>query len=132
MQLCLKGAYNHCNKGVPNASATTFRGSIGSKLESVEERPIVDGFKKIKANFPLQEFPTDTSSDQKYLIDISKVIATGVVPNGFDKRKTGALNEARWTTLANRVQRHYVSQPKPSADLQLMSEFIQKVKLIQQ
>lgn len=69
-----------------------FKGPIGIKLKKCETLPIVS-FERIPISGKLQEFNTSAlNTDNKYLIDICRIISTGIVPRNFEKRPPGTTN----------------------------------------
>src|SRR5215469_1904474 len=66
------------------------------------------------------------SKNQKYLLDISKAIASGNCPEDLAKREPGPLSHSRWLTAANRALRLYISTPDPSDNLKTIVGFILK------
>lgn len=126
LQTCLRHAFYYANGTHKMASATSFKGTIGKALATATEQEIVP-FQKVTTTADLEELPTETSSDQLYLVEACKVITSGVVPERFEKRKIAPLNLSRWITLASRVLRHYMSVIRPSLMLKLLVDFIVKV-----
>lgn len=99
---------------------------MNGPLHGTAELPVVK-FKRIPITLP--EFrndfkSSDLSTDQQYLFDICKPISDGEVSPNLSKRSAGKLNHARWLTLANNILRLYVSTAKPTADLNLIVNFI--------
>lgn len=66
----------------------------------------------------------DLSQDQKYLLDICIGISNGKCADNLSHRSPGALNHARWLTLANRSLRLYIASSKPSKKLKDLVKFI--------
>ncbi|GBM10981.1 hypothetical protein AVEN_1318-1 [Araneus ventricosus] len=71
--------------------------------------------------------PTNLSCDQKYLLDISTAISSGVGSSDLAKRQPGTLNLARWIKTANRILRLYISTSNPPNELIALVVFILRV-----
>lgn len=67
------------------------------------------------------------STDEKYLYEISKAVATGNCPQALANKMPGMLHHARWLTKASRVLRLYVSSVEPSKKLIDIVWYIMKV-----
>src|SRR5207253_1076375 len=70
---------------------------------------------------------TDLSSDQKYLLDISRAVSSGECPPDLAYRSPGKMAHSRWLTTANRILRLYVSTAEPPDDLKVLAEYVIKV-----
>lgn len=69
----------------------SFAGPIGRQLKTCEKLPIV-AFERIRISEELLNFDTSVlNTDNKYLIDICRIISTGIVPPNFEKRPPGTL-----------------------------------------
>lgn len=66
----------------------------------------------------------DLSQDQKYLLHICIGISNGECDDSISHRSPGALNHARWLTLANRILRLYIGTKKPAQRLKDIVKFI--------
>lgn len=107
-----------------------YLGKINSDINNCHTFQIVK-FTKV----PLNNMPSCVESfdlkllnnDQKHLYELSKAVATGIVPDNLANRKPGDLSEPRWTALASRLLRLYVSKETPSLKLIGLVHFIQNV-----
>lgn len=72
---------------------TTYSGPIGAKLNTCETKQIVQ-FQQIDFDCDFDAFTT-LNKNNKYLLDICKVISTGEVPPNFEHRSPGNA----WCTL---------------------------------
>ena len=68
----------------------------------------------------------DLSNDQEYLYEMCRGIIGGEILPDLALCEPGALNHARWLTLANRILRKYVSTAKPSSKLKRLVNAIIK------
>lgn len=91
----------------------------------------IHNFSRIElANMPLSDRSFDSSilnSDQKYLYNMGKAVSEGHVKESLAARKPGDISGPRWTTLASRFLRLYVSSAQPSHRLTSVVKFIQNV-----
>lgn len=105
---------------------TSFSGPIGKILSDCENLQIVK-FEKIDFDLPIVKNCNDLSTDQKYLLDISKAIHYGECSPDLARRNPGAISHSRWLTTANRILRLYVGTEEPSPALRKLVEYILKV-----
>lgn len=77
----------------------TYKGPIGSKLTGCEKLPVVP-FQKIECNLSSVNI-LDLSKDQKYMLEISRVIQSGICPDDLSVHDPGPICHARWLTTAN-------------------------------
>lgn len=102
-----------------------FSGRIGKSLETCETLPVTS-FVPIPVALP-EISKKDLSTDQKYLLDISQAVSSGVCTPNLANKSPGKMAHSRWLTTANRILRLYVSTAEPSSDLKLLVEFVIKV-----
>lgn len=106
-----------------------FTGPIGKEIASCHSRDIVQ-YQPIHSDL-IDIIPdldmADLSTDQRYLLAISKAVITGTPEEGLEGKSPGKLSHARWLTTANRILRLYVSTSSPSSELQMLATFIVKV-----
>lgn len=102
-----------------------YSGPIGKQLERCEKLPIVE-FEPIAfdCDLTLSDVAEKLSSDQRYLFDICTAISNAECSSKLATRSPGKLSLARFTTLANRLCRLYVSTENPS---QLLNEMVKYV-----
>lgn len=100
----------------------SYIGPIGFKLPGCENLPVV-GYEPVSGALPEVD-AASLSTDQEYLLDISRAIASGVCPDDLRRRNPGKIHKARWLTTANRVLRLYVSTNRPSTDFKLIVRFL--------
>lgn len=106
-------------------------GQINDKLNNCHNYAI-QNFEKIKLNGILQIGKTFDSSqlnsDQKYLYDMGKAVDSGCIDERLAARRPGDIAAGpRWTTLAARFLRLYVSTERPSYKMICVIEFVQNV-----
>lgn len=109
----------------PTSGPKSFTGSIGKQLKNCENLPVVS-FEKIEIVLPDLDC-SDLSADQKYLLQISKAIQSGVCSQDLSFDKPGCLNHARWLTCANRILRLYISTSNPSESLKTIVLYLLRV-----
>lgn len=127
LELLMKYAFNWANGDGASKSSDNYTGPIGGRLANVVQEPIVS-FETMPCPTLLNDLPEQTSTDQQYLAQAAKVIVTGKVPKGFEKKNIGKLSASRWCTLASRVLRLYMSIMHPSDKLKWLVRFILEVK----
>lgn len=103
----------------------SFSGPIGKSLSNCVSLQIAN-FQKIDFDLPIVT-AKDLSTDQKYLLDISKAIQEGQCSIELARRYPGTIAHSRWLTTANRVLRLYVGTEEPSTALKTLVEYILKV-----
>ncbi|KAI6655352.1 hypothetical protein LOD99_2187 [Oopsacas minuta] len=64
------------------------------------------------------------NKDQKYLYNICHAVQTGICSSELASMQPGPLHHARWTTLANRLLRSYISMIHPTPELSRLVNFI--------
>ena len=111
---CLDGA---------TAGPQSFSGSIGKSLSDYHKLPVRD-FERIDCFIPPTNRRDDLSKDQKYLLDISQAIKTGVCSPDLVVAHPGPLCHFRWLTAANNTLRVYILTPNPSSELKEIVKFI--------
>jgi len=121
-ELPLRHLFQHIDG--QTAGPKSFLGPIGQQLNDCEKLPTV-AYEPIEVFIPNIERNL-LSKDQKYLLDISKAIASGNCPEDLAKREPGPLSHSRWLTAANRALRLYISTPDPSDNLKTIVGFILK------
>lgn len=107
-----------------------YFGKINRDLQECHTRPVVKFLKVTLENMPhcVQSFDLSRlNSDQKFLFELSQAVDFGNVTNNIANRKPGDLYDPRWTTLAIRMLRLYMSTVNPSIQLIGVVHFIQKV-----
>lgn len=106
----------------------SFSGSLGTQLQECETMPRVQ-FQKIECDLKVlpDSVLQDLSTDQTYLYDMCRAVASGTCDEALSHRNPGKLVMSRWLTLANRVLRLYIATKEPSNSLSTISEFILKV-----
>lgn len=107
-----------------------YLGKINCDLNDCHTYRIVDFTEVCLNNMPtcVELFEISLlNSDQKYLYEMSKAVATGNVPDNLANRRPGDLSDPRWTCLASRLLRLYVSTETPSLKLIGLVHFIQNV-----
>ena len=105
---------------------TGFTGEIGKALKDCEKLAVNIHFTSITTEF-ININSSDSSTDQKYLLEIHRAVSKGVVDDPVSKRDLGALNHSRRPTTANRLLRYYVTQANPFRNLILVAEYVMKV-----
>lgn len=103
-----------------------FGGVLGKQLENCNELPVVK-FSPIQHNLPKLEIKKDLSTDQKYLLEMCLVIASGECCPDLSLKKPGKLAHSRWLTLACRILRLYIGTENPSTILKTVTEYVLKV-----
>ena len=104
----------------------SFENNFHNELSNCEQLPICN-FRVINPIETMQmteEVRIKLSKDQEYLYTICTVIATKTIPDGFQNRKCGPLNHARWVTMACRICRLYIGSVNPSCELEMLVNFI--------
>jgi len=96
----------------PTSGPRGFSGPIGKAIANCELMPVIE-FEKTETDLP-EVTVTDLSTDQQYLLDISKAIESGNCSSDLERRNPGKISHARWLTLANRLLHLYVGTSKPS------------------
>lgn len=108
-----------------------YFGKINEELHGCHTLPIVEFATVSLKNMPAcctQSFDQSRLNyDQKYLYELSQAVDTGNVTGHLADRKPGELSEPRWTTLASRMLRLYISSENPSLKLISLVHFIQNV-----
>lgn len=113
----------------PTTGPKSFSGPLGKRLKEYNYLDVIE-FEPIE--FPctvenIESISDDLSTDQRYLYEICSAISKGVVSEQLKNRTIGPISHSRWTTLANRTLRIYVSDEQPSGDLKTIVNFIMKV-----
>lgn len=103
----------------------TNSGPIAQSLDNCEKLPVIR-FKKVNFNLPIVT-TDDLSTDQRYLLQLSKAINEGTCSDDLSRRNPGPISHSRWLTKANRILRLYVSTENPSSQLKTLVEFILNV-----
>lgn len=110
----------------PNA----WKGPIGRTItKDVWKKEIVQ-FEKIEFKCDIENIDSVSASysaDQKYLFNICKAISTGNVSESLAKQTIDEVSHSRWHTTGGRILREYVSNPRPSAVLCLLANYVVKV-----
>ena len=85
-----------------------FSGPIGRLLNRVEDIPIDPNFTPLSGH-ELPDIPAEVekkfTADQKYIWRIAKIIASGEIPDEFEKYSIGLMHLARWMNTASRAMR---------------------------
>ena len=124
-ELPLRALFGHYDG--KTSGPNSFKGPLGKSLEGDLTQPSTIRFARIKNNdFPQlsEEVACDLSSDQDYLYDICWRIIEGNLDEDFTLRQPGALNHARWLTLANRTQMKYATIKSPSKELKRLAHIL--------
>ena len=107
----------------------TFSGPLNDELHDpkLTDRPIVK-FRKIITNGYecSEEVRKELSTDQLYLLDISRGIISGKVDDDLAARQHGTLGHVRWNTTASAVCRLYASTKNPSKELKAIINIVIK------
>ena len=97
----------------PTTGKDSFKGPIGRAAKEADSLPPAE-FDPIPVEVPIHKIPDDVkkdlSTDQKYLYEVNDAIRSGSVPSKLYTEKIGPMDHARWVTLANRIQRLYISK----------------------
>lgn len=109
----------------PTSGPHGFTGPIGKQIQSCEKLQVIQ-FAAVQVELP-DIVSESLSSDQKYLLDMCRAVASGNCPPSLAQVNPGKLNHARWLTTANRILRYYVGCSEPSDNLRHIVEFIMKV-----
>ena len=74
-------------------------GPIGSKLKTVESRPLNHNFTPV-TEFPLVEYPDEVfqalSSDQKAMVRMATAVSTGKLSDNMEDYALGKMHNARY------------------------------------
>jgi hypothetical protein len=105
-----------------------FSGPIGKKLELCEKLPVIV-FKSIDTNLPEihERIIKDLSTDQKYMYQMVKAIASGNCSIDLATRDPGRISHSRWVTTANRLLRLYISTENPTDELVTLVTYVMRV-----
>ena len=104
----------------------SFKGVIGKELHSdFTSKPIVV-YDPIcgKTQYINCDVLNNLSTDQKYLYNICHAVQSGICSSELASMKPGPIHHARWTTLANRLLRTYISTIHPTPELSRIVHFI--------
>ena len=107
-----------------------FSGAIGSQLNGNVSKWGVAEFRSIpNSEFVIldNEVIDDLSTDQYYAYRICSGVIAGNIDENLAFLEVEPMNHSRWLTLACRILRYYVSLSKPTKNLKLIAEFIEKV-----
>lgn len=109
-----------------------YFGRINDDLSNCHTLSIVAFTKVCLKNMPeecsLNSFDySRLNKDQRLLYTLSQAVSTGKVPDHLADCKPGDLSDPRWTTLASRFLRLFMSTKVPSIKLIGMVHFIQNV-----
>ena len=69
----------------------------------------------------------DPSTDQQYLYNIYKAVASGNCCSDFALQKPGPVCHSRWLTTANRLLRLYVATQNPTENLVTLATYVMEV-----
>lgn len=107
-----------------------FSGAIGKALfeTDFENLPVVN-YEPISADAIdiNQEYISDLSTDQKYLLQMYQTVSSGSCGPALASQKPGKMAHSRWLTTASRALRLYISTENPSENLKLVVLFIMQV-----
>lgn len=67
------------------------------------------------------------TNDQQYLLQIARMVDSGVLDKRVCEKVPGRINNARWLTTASRILREYVATRKPTKNVKLLVRYIMKV-----
>ena len=104
----------------------SFSGPLGSQCAGdVWRLPVVE-FRAVPG--AVEEIPgqllKELSVDQELLYRLAWAVQNGHLPDATAGRAIGALNHARWLTLAARLLRLYASTERPSSALAQIAQFL--------
>lgn len=105
-------------------------GKINENLNNCHMFPVLNFNKVELTNMPVVHHSFESSAlntDQMYLYEIGKAVSNGFVTESLAARKPGDIDGPRWTTLASRFLRLYVSTETPSNKLISVVRLIQNV-----
>lgn len=111
----------------PTTGPNSYSGPLGKRMKACDNLDIAN-FKAI--DFPcsviMEDIAKNLSSDQKYLFEMCMAVSQGSdnFPLQLAKRSIGPICHSRWTTMANRALRIYVSDPKPCQNLKFIVMYI--------
>ena len=103
-----------------------FSGDIGKALMNCELQPVVHYSPIVFDNCPNMD-DIELSTDQQYLCDICKAVASENCSIDLAIKKSGSVCHSRWLTAANRLLRLYVSTESPSDNLVALATHVMKV-----
>ena len=111
------------------SGTNSFKGPIGKAInEDLRLLPIAN-FQPI--NGYVNKLPeiiiSELSTDQHFLYHISMTVQHGreyLLHHNVTSNSSGALNQDRWLTKANRIKRVYIFTPNPSKELVMITSFI--------
>ena len=107
---------------------SSFSGSIGKEIKQDLTKLSLVQFDAVAGK--VKEIPEDIvkelSTDKRYLYEIALVYQNGPehCSENLLSKEPGALNNARWNTLANRIIRLYITKRIPSPNLKRLEHFI--------
>lgn len=124
-ELILRHLFEHYDGRKTGPSS--YAGPISKKILDCEKLAVIN-FDPVElgTDLPLCA-PSDLSTDQEYLMEICKAVASGQCSDELANRKPGKLGHARWLTTGCRLLRLYVGTPKPNRQLKNLVELIMKV-----
>ncbi|KAI6657811.1 hypothetical protein LOD99_553 [Oopsacas minuta] len=104
----------------------SFKGVIGKELNCdftckpiAAYHPLCDKTQLIDS-----DILKNLNKDQKYLYNICHAVQTGICSSELASMQPGPIHHARWTTLANRLLRSYISTIHPTPELTRLVNFI--------
>ena len=103
-----------------------FLGDIGKALMNCELQPVVY-YSPIGFDDCSDMDDIDLSTDQQYLYDICKAVASGNCSSDLALKKSVPVCHSRWLTTANRLLRLYVSTESLSDNLVALATYARKV-----
>lgn len=125
-ELPLRHLFEHLDGST--SGPRSYSGPVGTSLQQCDNMPVVE-FQRMECDLP--ELPDsvvhDLSTDQRYLYDMCRAVASGTCSEALSHRIPGKLVMSRWLTMATRVLRLYVATKEPSNTLMIITEFILKV-----
>ncbi|GBL98494.1 hypothetical protein AVEN_111618-1 [Araneus ventricosus] len=107
------------------AGPRTYSETIGKVCENLP----VANFKPVYCDLPVVTAKV-LSKDQKYLLDISYAVLTGVCSSGLSRRDPVPNSHARWLTTANGILRLYIGTEESFSELIQLVRNIMRVYCI--
>lgn len=101
--------------------------TIDKQLEECETFPMVS-FTPISTKSLIDDINSeDLSSEQKYFLDICRVVSQGNCPPEFLNRTPGKNSHSGWLTTASKIIRLYITTEETSEELTVLATFIARM-----
>ena len=112
-----------------NSGPNSFKGVIGKELNSDFTSKSIAVYNPIcgRTQYINCDVLNNLNTDQKYLYNICHAVQSGFCSSELASMQPGPIHHARWTTLANRLLRSYISKIHPTPDcpeLSILSSII--------